>query len=569
MPDFNLGDIIVGKQHNGYAYTSERALMLVTDDYDNGDGRMNVVILCHVSYPGELGERYDVKNSYDYFEHATLEEFLEKYPNCYQLDVRRMNELGIKYTPSEIKEEKIEPYVLSEEMRTELIEEMKELLTKYQYHPTDEALNKIIDEWCKNKGDLIRLFEKNPNYNGKFQITFDYDFDRVLDYNAINRFRYWLLDNERLAHFKKEVKFGCYTYRELVDICERLKNFIRLFSEYYGIEVRNINGKTLKEYEKELRHFRRFKSEYEYSDDVVITDSRAYDKESFECIRKIEYINTVLSSSSCLYQFVNDTVEDYLRDRIPEAKIKAGQKMSRAIGKVLRMIGADKLEDYNKEFAKFSDAINPLKIKRHTIISVHPVDYLTMSFGNSWSSCQTIDKKNLRRIDADHQWGGMSSSGTMSYMLDGTSSIFYTVDAAYDGNEYELQDKINRCMFHYCDNQLVQGRVYPQSNDDGANDLYRDIREIVQKLFADMLEVPNYWTNKSGCGNCCDYITSRGTHYRDYENFDNCNISILKDDRNQFEHKFIKIGHNPICPCCGEEHTRARNIECCNCNDME
>ena len=46
----------------------------------------------------------------------------------------------------------------------------------------------------------------------------------------------------------------------------------------------------------------------------------------------------------------------------------------------------DGSEAYDK-FAKYADSINPIKVKRHTVLSVHPIDYYTMSFGNSWTSC--------------------------------------------------------------------------------------------------------------------------------------------------------------------------------------
>jgi hypothetical protein len=558
---FRVGDIITGLPDNGYSKTTDEALMLVKRKY--GD-YIDVVILCNDDdYHSSLGHTYDVWNDESIFRHITFEEYYEDHPDCRKMDEDKIAELLEEYPKS--KKREVKPYVLSDEMRKELIEEMKGLLLEYDYHPTEEALNKILDEWCKNKGDLIRLFEKHPNYNGKFQIAFDYDYARVIDYDAIYRFRSWLREEKVLNLFKKEVQLGAYSYKELVEIVQRLSYFKDIFSDYgYAITIREVNGKTEEEYEKEYRHFKELKRIYEFCPDIVIEYSRTYDKTLYQGTYKIDKICRALNSTDNMSQFVNDCMEHYFSEKFPEAKIKEGQKMSRAIGKILRMLGVNKLEDYNAEFAKFSDAVNPLKIKRHTIISIHPIDYLTMSFGNSWSSCQTIDKGNKRGIDGDHQWGGMSSSGTMSYMLDSTSCIFYTVDKKYNGNQYELQDKINRCMFHYYDNRLVQGRVYPQSNDNGANDLYKDIREIVQKVFADMLEIPNYWTNKSGVGNCCDAIDSYGTHYRDYENFDNCNVSTLKDGRKG--HELIEIGHDPICPCCGNVHSRNKNIECTDCN---
>ena len=241
---------------------------------------------------------------------------------------------------------------------------------------------------------------------------------------------------------------------------------------------------------------------------------------------------------------------------------KAGQKVSRVINKLCKMVGLDKATEYNARFARVADALNPIKIVRHTILSVHPVDYWTMSFGNSWASCHTIDKENKRQMPNNYQ--GCFSSGTESYMLDPSTFVFYTVDMAYSGNEMELQPKINRCMFHLGDDLMVQGRVYPQGND-GNLDMYQAIREICQKVIADCMGVPNLWVNRKGSSECSTVTASYGTHYKDYLCFNDCNVSYLKGTENN-EHKLIRIGHDPICPRCGEEHSENENILCPDCS---
>ena len=50
---------------------------------------------------------------------------------------------------------------------------------------------------------------------------------------------------------------------------------------------------------------------------------------------------------------------------------KAGQKVSRVINKLCKMVGLDKATEYNARFARVADALNPIKIVRHTILSVH------------------------------------------------------------------------------------------------------------------------------------------------------------------------------------------------------
>ena len=562
---FKVGDIVTGRsEHNGYSITTGLSLLLVKS-VSTRRGTIDVVVLAHNSSyeKNYIGDSYDVDACE--FVKITIDEFYEKYPNCYKMETKRMNELLSHYCVTEEKEKN--PYVLSEEARAELIEEMKTLLSEYGYHPTDKGLNAILDKWCLNKGDLIRLFEKHPNYNGRFQITFDSDFDRLIDNNTIYDFAKWLRKDEVRDTLLKEIQIGIYSYKELYEICERLNSFIRIFNRNDG--VKNINGKTLDDFNKEYWHFKGFKDKYDDDwEHICIYDRKAYDMKSWNAYNKIDDLYALLTSYNYVEQFVNDNAKRFFENYFSEAKIRKGQKMSRAIHKILSSMGIDKLTDYNREFAKFADAINPLRIKRHTVISIHPVDYFTMSFGNSWSTCQTIDKGNNRGIDTEHSWTGCNSSGTMSYMLDETSFLFYTIDADYNGNTLELEPKINRCMFHYNDNQLLQGRVYPQTCDYGATELYKDIREIVQKVVADCLEVPNFWgINKKGTEACEEVTSSYGTHYRDYDNFDNCNVSVLKDDDRI--HSIIEIGHDPICPCCGKTHERRRNIECYDCNNRD
>ena len=184
-----------------------------------------------------------------------------------------------------------------------------------------------------------------------------------------------------------------------------------------------------------------------------------------DCIK--ERRNGCLFLPNDLWNFLEDLGE-YITDRtiskeltmelediIPEIRPHAGEKTSRVINKICTYLGLNKHPDYNREYAKFADALNPLVIKCHTVLSLNPLDYLTMSFGNSWASCHTIDKNNKRGMPDNYS--GCYSSGTISYMLDGSSMVLYTVDSKYDGDDYWTQSKINRQMFHWGEEKLVCG----------------------------------------------------------------------------------------------------------------
>lgn len=366
--------------------------------------------------------------------------------------------------------------------RTELVEESMKLLGKYGYDVNKYDVGTIMDEWWKAKEPIIRLFEKHPNYNGKYQIVLQLTMDREIDTDELYNFRHW--------------------FRLMIE-----EKFME--SEDWRVNWWRVEN--------------------------VFTNPK---------------------------KFIDEEEADRLNNTFEKFGANAGQKRSRVVNKLAKIFEVDKLAEFNANFARYADAINPVKIQRPTVISVHPIDYWTMSFGNSWASCHTIDKENIR--DRGGQtYGGCYSSGTESYMLDPSSVVFYTVDSDYSGNMFELQDKINRNMFHLGEDVFVQGRVYPQGND-GALDVYKVFREIVQKVYSEITGIPNLWINKKGTDECGDVTETYGTHYRDYLSYGDCNVSYAKGNDSSTV-KRIVIGHNPICPCCGRVHYNEENICCPEC----
>lgn len=386
--------------------------------------------------------------------------------------------------------------IITDEERHTLLNDMEQLLSEYDYKFTGYALNKIIDTWANNKKDLITAFKKHPNYlEGKFMIVFSHDFERVTDRNVLERFKSWVIDDD-VVKYVKENNF----------MPENMRKEASLYGQKYPTKI-------------------------------------------FDFLIKIPVYT---------FQYIDSELADELNKICPEVHAYDGQKTSRVINKLLTYIGVSKHPEYNREFAKYADALNPLTITRYTVLSVNPLDYLTMSFGNSWASCHTIDKRNKRGMPNSYE--GMYSSGTISYMLDSPSMVFYTVDASYNGNDFWNEPKINRQMFHWGEEKLVQGRLYPQDND-GNNSVYTPYREIVQKVMSELFDLPNYWTVSKGTDAAGKFIDSDGTHYRDYDNYSNCTLSRPKGSEND---RCITVGHDPICIECGREHDTEDCISCCS-----
>ncbi len=383
--------------------------------------------------------------------------------------------------------------IITMEERECLLESMKELLDEYDYRHTEMALNEIIDEWASQKEVLIAAFKTHPNY----------------------------VEGKFMIAFDADYERGIET-RPSYDF----KDWIR----YTAIPA----ASHLDYFPKEIK------------DATDFGDYLPYDIYNF-------FVYLPNYAERC----VSESTANYLNDICPTLRVHAGQKTSRVVNKLCCYLGLNKIDGYNREFAKYADSLSPIVIRRHTVLSINPLDYLTMSFGNSWASCHTIDKENKRRMP--NNYSGCYSSGTVSYMLDPSSMVLYTVDAAYNGTEYWNQPKINRQMFHYGEEKLVQGRLYPQDND-GNGDVYTPYRNIVQNIISTIFNFPNLWTLSKGTDNASRYIQSHGTHYRDYEYYSNCSLSRVKGSENN---EYIFVGDRPICVECGCRHSDAETINCC------
>lgn len=375
--------------------------------------------------------------------------------------------------------------------------EMEYLLEEYGYEYTEYALSKILNEWAYNKANLIEAFKNHPNY----------------------------IEGKHMIAFDT-------THDRVIDKT-LVANFSRWLCDMVVPAYRNI-----------------------------IPEEMQQQREREGCAYLPHLLYDFLGYLECYAtETITAQTAEKLNSVIPSLKTREGAKTSRVVNKVCRYLGYDKFPDYQREFAKFSDAINPLKIVRHTVLSIHPVDYLTMSFGNSWASCHTIDKRNKR--DMPNSYEGAYSSGTMSYMLDSCSMVFYTVDAAYNGNDYFTQDKITRQMFHFAEDKLVQGRLYPQSCDYGAEEAYTANRNIVQKIIADCFGFNNLWNLSKGTEKISKNVESYGTHYKDYYYYENCTMSTIQGSENNNK---VHIGSRPICIECGYAHSEEESINCCHKN---
>lgn len=197
-----------------------------------------------------------------------------------------------------------------------------------------------------------------------------------------------------------------------------------------------------------------------------------------------------------------------------------GQKSSRIVNRLCLRFGLDQytrekeesspdgtkrmrtVRPYNAIFARLSDALNPSAIRRTGLLSIHPCDYLEMSNkDNTWDSCHCLE-------DGGYQ------TGTLSYMGDEVSMIFYTVSPEIT-SDYHKAQRITREVFCYHDGVLLQSRLYPSDRADQRE----KYMALIEEVFAFCLGVDNQWTTQEVTDHTERFwATDRNAlHYRDYD----------------------------------------------------
>lgn len=393
----------------------------------------------------------------------------------------------------------------------------------------ERMFNPVDGDFWQEKGWLIRLLEKMPGYNGRLQVVVPnnkvvYGMNYSMAKQAVRAIRGYIIDKIDEISDSDDSNDTLY-------FCRSVLRYV-----YYHIS----------------------NEENELIDGAEQGGCRFVTKE--------------------LADSINGVKPASLKFDIP-----VGTKVTKLVSRIGKISGADKWVDirdvsfhddhdnyherhkdmgWNYWRAAFGDAMTILENSYTFIISAHPIDYLRMSFGKNWTSCQTIDKFGIDRANDGHDHGGMCAGGTESYMLDNSTILGYCIEDLPEDGRPEYVDKIRRCNFHLGEDKIVQGRVYPDGRDtdgDYLSPAYH-MRSILQLYVAGALDVPNFWQLKRGCYECGAVVSSYGPHYDDYNHYGDCNVSFLRRFDGYINDRAINVGNDIICPECGRNHLTSNNI---------
>jgi hypothetical protein len=231
---------------------------------------------------------------------------------------------------------------------------------------------------------------------------------------------------------------------------------------------------------------------------------------------------------------------------------------------------------FDKYFAKFADCMSELTVERITVISANFLDFMTMSNGNSWSSCHFINSHNIFHNRDSSSYEGLYKQGCLSYALDEPSFLLFTLPSSFKGTDYYRCQKLTRMCCQYKDGVLITGKLYPNNEDE----LITRYRQTLQKVMAEIYEFDNLWTFSKNTSRIEAFVetNSGATHYADYlyekqkPTVSLCRINFALD-----LDKPMKIGHEGYCLHCGEEiggdhnwlqcrrHRKKPICSCCGC----
>lgn len=236
----------------------------------------------------------------------------------------------------------------------------------------------------------------------------------------------------------------------------------------------------------------------------------------------------------------NILVKDYI---IFDTKFTKGMRVSRCFKK---LIPSKLISDFQ---TKYSMVIQKFTVQGKAVISIDPMDYLTMSVNNSgWSSCHSIG-------------GGLHKGGCLSYMIDPSTAISYTTDKMLTANRkhegLSYANKLWRQCVHIGDRYAIQARQYPGLNESNRNsvaqlllDMYTNItgKEYSNTLMSSYDLGEYQWEDEDGLA------------YNDiyHESFDNGGsiIQPTEDLVNNIMYdseEVIQINTSVTCLHCGED----------------
>ncbi len=418
---------------------------------------------------------------------------------------------------------------LTNELKQNLIGGMADLCEEADYGFNQVAFTKNLDKWAINKAHLYNVFANSSDFNAnELAIIKEVEIARELDlYSADDLLDTW-------AH-----NVGC-PYR--------LKStLLRVFGciENDG----TINSQKLSSLDDE-----QYKQLLEKC--TMLTQKWGYN-----LVGWLDYLyNEYSSGLACAFllkylKIQNGTKATKVLNKIFDTfkAFKEGKyNISRSYIKPVRELDPNgdwtgnmcKVLNFNQMQAQLNDMLSPKIDKKKLVISINPLDYITQSRGNSWSSCHAFSP------DWDDNYSGCNKGATLTMMVDPSSVIAYILDNDAKGEYWKVPKQNRQSLFINSDNNcFFQNVFYPNNNDY----LSRIVRNTIQEL----LQPNNNWVHSTSLKANIDE-----SEYKGYDDWcKGVDFSYLKD-MEMTERPTIVIGRDAYCVDDDSEYVEHNGYVC-------
>ena len=243
--------------------------------------------------------------------------------------------------------------------------------------------------------------------------------------------------------------------------------------------------------------------------------------------------------------------------------IPTGCKISKVLGKIAKAYNIEGYEDFR---IAHSMCLNQKHLKGELCVSIHPLDYMTMSDNNcGWDSCMSWQAPGDYRL------------GTVEMMNSPCVVVAY-LKASEDmdiGGGYEWNSKKWRQLFIVTPHIITGIRQYPYNSDELNAYVLKWLRELAHKnagwgpYSENMSKVRNYNNNVFADLDCESRIEFY-THFMYNDFYAEHNSYVAASIPPEYK---LKFSGETECVVCGEDITHyddsMTDASCLTCNDCE
>ena len=277
------------------------------------------------------------------------------------------------------------------------------------------------------------------------------------------------------------------------------------------------------------------------------------------------------SISNFTFNIAKDKIQDGIKYKGKNKKrtlqIQAGMKPIKALQKIVEYFKEDFVFDLDsfEDFKKIHSLImNDKKLIGNLCISIHPLDFLTMSDNNSnWSSCMSWEENGCYHLGTVEM---MNSNNVLCCYLEAEDPYCFDKDHKNDP-EFSWTNKKWRILSYITKDIIMGGKAYPYDHEEIIKFLILQIKNLASsnlnwnytfgpELYQDMKYIfSNYPLERSR-----SYIARKNTKkhnilwdtkgmYNDMLNDHNTKYWCYRNKVKQ--NKVISVSGKAPCLCCG------------------